>query len=549
MKRFLTLALAGALVLGVGSVAYANICAFDPVPAATLLFPFVAYNYVEGEASDNALDTLFAITNVSSDAQIVHITLWTDYSVSVLDWNVLLTGYDVYTFSLRDILKYGSIPATFNNAHDDLVDGLGLPADDGVINEGVLDQGPISNASPLTAPPAWGTGPGLDDPEDTTGLNCGPGDEAYPGLFATAAGVIPPDVLLFFRQLLEGSQTANNGFNECDGGAPLTNFNLTPESWWDARTVGDDTWAYLTADVVNVCNKAFPDEEAYWSPRIVEEYNVLIGDVAWINRDLNFSEVQNAVHLEADVNIDAVATESPNNGWATTFYSRYANDFGESDYREPLGTAWAFRYQDATLGNGDELKTYIRAFKAQSRDDAPNGIVWDLGADLDALNNLADLLWSYNCLAYTYYVWDNDENIDVVPVDRPPWSGGPQTPLGVVPNLLPLETQEVDAAQFNLVANFGWMLFVWPASNFAEAEWLDEGPVYYQTWMGVKYATSTPGVALSSGFSGAKDGALIANYNCFAQQVIPGLGINFRGIVWLGFDGEYGYAISSRTAE
>ncbi len=36
MKKFLTLALAGAMVLGVSGVAFANICAFDPVPAATL---------------------------------------------------------------------------------------------------------------------------------------------------------------------------------------------------------------------------------------------------------------------------------------------------------------------------------------------------------------------------------------------------------------------------------------------------------------------------------------------------------------------------------
>ena len=35
MRKFFTLALVGALALGVSSVAYANFCAFDPVPAAT----------------------------------------------------------------------------------------------------------------------------------------------------------------------------------------------------------------------------------------------------------------------------------------------------------------------------------------------------------------------------------------------------------------------------------------------------------------------------------------------------------------------------------
>ena len=42
MKRFMSIALVAGLVLGAGSMAFANICAFDPVPAATLLFPFVA---------------------------------------------------------------------------------------------------------------------------------------------------------------------------------------------------------------------------------------------------------------------------------------------------------------------------------------------------------------------------------------------------------------------------------------------------------------------------------------------------------------------------
>ena len=38
MKRFLTMALAGVLALGLGSAAYAVECALDNVPASTLLF-------------------------------------------------------------------------------------------------------------------------------------------------------------------------------------------------------------------------------------------------------------------------------------------------------------------------------------------------------------------------------------------------------------------------------------------------------------------------------------------------------------------------------
>ena len=107
MTRFLTMALLGAVVLGASSVAYANVCAMDVVPAATLLFPFVPFDYDGGTQGQT---TLFTITNVSSEAQIVHITVWSDYSVAILDFNVILTGYDVVQMNIRDILGDGILP-------------------------------------------------------------------------------------------------------------------------------------------------------------------------------------------------------------------------------------------------------------------------------------------------------------------------------------------------------------------------------------------------------------------------------------------------------
>jgi hypothetical protein len=466
---------------------------------------------------------------VSSEAQIVHVTLWTDYSVAVLDWNVLLTGYDVYTFNIRDILKYGNIPPTFNVAHNKDSDNTGCP---GGFCEGVIDQGPISNAQPDFTP-EWGSNPGLDAPEATTVLNCTAADVAYPGNFDTPEGKIPQFVLDFFQDLLQGSQSsANRGYINCEDNpaSSASYYALNQENWWDSRDLDDDTWGYLTADVVNVCNKAFPDTQGYWDPRIVLDYNVLIGDVQWINETDNTSEVQNAVHLEAEEFAEGVLTDSPNGPWGITFYGRYANNYGEDDYREPLPTAWAFRYQNATIGE-TSAKTYIRAFKAHTYDDFPNDIIPDLYASIDSDNSIAEVLASWTCLAYTYYSWDEEENIDVVVVDQPPWSGGPTTPESVVPNFLPLETQEVDADTFNLVGNFGWMLFVWPASNGADWDtYVGNGRnLYYQTWMGVKYTKVEPEGVTGPGFSGAKDGAVMANFNCFSDQIIEyGLGINYR---------------------
>ena len=107
MKRFLLVALVGVFALGMTSAVYANICAVDVVPAATILFPFVAYDY---EGGTDGQTTMFSVTNVSSDAQIVHFTVWTDYSVAILDFNVVLTGYDVVRMNIRDILGMGYLP-------------------------------------------------------------------------------------------------------------------------------------------------------------------------------------------------------------------------------------------------------------------------------------------------------------------------------------------------------------------------------------------------------------------------------------------------------
>jgi len=87
------------------------------VPAATLLFPFVQYDYDAGLAGETGATTLFAITNVSNEAQIVHITLWTDYSIAILDFNIVLTGYDVQTINIRDILRDGWLPYEGNGAN------------------------------------------------------------------------------------------------------------------------------------------------------------------------------------------------------------------------------------------------------------------------------------------------------------------------------------------------------------------------------------------------------------------------------------------------
>jgi hypothetical protein len=97
------------LTLAVTAKVEANICAHDAVPAASLLFPYVVFDYSNPTSGET---TLIAITNMSSQAQIVHLTLWSDISVRALDLNIVLSGYDVQTINLRDILHFSLLPVT-----------------------------------------------------------------------------------------------------------------------------------------------------------------------------------------------------------------------------------------------------------------------------------------------------------------------------------------------------------------------------------------------------------------------------------------------------
>src|SRR5436305_5246037 len=99
--------------IGVVVPAGAVICTIDAVPASTLLLP-----YFEVDLNNpNGLTTLFSINNASATAVLAHVTVWSDLSVPVLDFNVYLTGYDVQTINLRDLLA-GSVPVTASLGQD-----------------------------------------------------------------------------------------------------------------------------------------------------------------------------------------------------------------------------------------------------------------------------------------------------------------------------------------------------------------------------------------------------------------------------------------------
>ncbi len=85
-------------------------CDISVMPAATLLLPYFEVDIAS--PSSSARNTVFTLTNVTEQPQIAHVTIWTDWSYPVIDFNLWLTGYDVVPVSLYDILRNGQIPPT-----------------------------------------------------------------------------------------------------------------------------------------------------------------------------------------------------------------------------------------------------------------------------------------------------------------------------------------------------------------------------------------------------------------------------------------------------
>ena len=91
--------------LGVAEIDNDASCDIAVQPAATLLLPYFEVDLDDAQSAA----TIFTITNVSPSEQIARVTLWTDLAYPVTSFNIVLTGYDVQSLSLYDILARGVI--------------------------------------------------------------------------------------------------------------------------------------------------------------------------------------------------------------------------------------------------------------------------------------------------------------------------------------------------------------------------------------------------------------------------------------------------------
>ncbi|MBW8876623.1 MAG: hypothetical protein JF614_16785 [Acidobacteria bacterium] len=274
MRRTVFLLALSALLSSV-SPAPAAVCNIDVAPAATLLLP-----YFEVDLNDpNGLTTLFSVNNASANSILAHVTIWSDLSVYVLTFNIYLTGYDVQTINLRDILINGNLPQTASAGQD---------PNDQISPKGILSQD----------------------------VN-----------FASCTGQLPPPPLppAFIKHL---------ALSLTGKGSPVINGQCS------GRDLGDNiARGYITVDTVSNCTLREPGDAAYFSSDITFQ-NVLWGDYFYVNPGQSFANGGTLVHIEASLTDPATTTPGRYTfygryvGWnasdhreplATTFAGRYVN--------------------------------------------------------------------------------------------------------------------------------------------------------------------------------------------------------------------------------
>ncbi len=273
------LALAALAMLVTGSQAPAVIGTVDAVPAATLLLPYFEVDSV----NPLGVTTLMSVNNASATAILAHVTVWTDMSVPVLDFSIYLTGYDVQTINLRDVLVLGNLPRTASAGQD-----------------------PTNTISPK----------GIYSQD----IN-----------FASCSGILPyaplpANYLTHLANALTGK--ASSFFtapNNCSG-----------FRYGDAIMRG-----YVTVDTVNACQVLFPSSTGYFvagGGGIATVQNVLWGDYFYVDQTNNFAQGDTLVHIEASATNPQTSVPGE-----YTFYGRYVN-WTAADNREPLVSEFATRY-------------------------------------------------------------------------------------------------------------------------------------------------------------------------------------------------------------
>jgi len=420
-------------------------CEQGTAPAATLLVPYFEVDSI----SPGGMDTLVGITNVDDDPIVAHVVVWNVDGWSVFAFNIYLTGYDVVTFSMRQVLLHGHMP---NN---------GCATASSRFTTRYID----CNGNGLYFDNAW---------------------TANDGMFSSSFGAY--DIACY----------------DTTGPATLADWqcklSIGSYDGWNADFVG-----YLTIDNVLTCGYGLPDthpvpyfrtdyldtnHDGVRDHGILENSNSLMGDIFYYDHDANQSDGMPAVHIEAWGEQNALAGHSWGSrpaewaeGGVSTFYYKYEAiaGFPPYDAREPLPLRWAFRYiGNAAFDGGttvDVWRSHNAIFDHWMVNGGPCG--WfDYGLAYTVLYNVFDGTLGLPRPRLT--AWDEEENTVSGTGDGWPWGYGF--------DLIYLATQRVEVVSpdWPLVAESGWISLefdtdqYWTGAGFGNA--------FDQSWVTVRYS-------------------------------------------------------------
>ncbi|HYC90056.1 MAG TPA: hypothetical protein VEO54_12650 [Thermoanaerobaculia bacterium] len=270
-------------------------CDIAVMPAATLLLPY--FEVDPGFPSSRS--TIFSVINVTNVDQIARVTLWTDYSYPVISFNIYLTGYDVQSINLFDVIVRGIIAPDAGTGTD------------------VTDRGPLSDPNPALALGSCDRLPGALDPVFVERMQ---------------------------RALIEGVVPPLGPFSSCDNAGGVHQFAT----------------GYATIDVVGNCLFAQPTEPEYWT-RDIRYDNVLTGEYQQIDLTATVAQINPLVHIRAipEGGTPSSRQHGAHNktNFPRTFYDRYS-PASHSDGRQPLPSTFAARWIEGPLGYQTEYKIW-----------------------------------------------------------------------------------------------------------------------------------------------------------------------------------------------
>ena len=313
-------------------------CDIGVTPAATLLLP-----YFEVETTSRSTTTLFTVTNTSNLPQIAHVTLWTDWSYPVLDFNIFLTGYDVQPINLYDVIVSGIVAPP---------SGTSVTTIPGTALAPLVGSTPSSNSS---------------NPNFVAG---------FQGACSNLPGSLPASLVSGVQQALT---TGNPGTTYCVGNSPAV---TAIGGNHGTRAVG-----YVTVDVSAACSTHLPTDTTYYSGADGILYdNTLIGDYQQLapspagSAGSGFDAGGDTmVHIRAIPQGGAAGVLVPTN-LPFTFYNRY--NVNNSDRRQPLPSAWAARY---IQGGASGLSTNYKIWREGLTNGACTNIVENSALNITAM--------------------------------------------------------------------------------------------------------------------------------------------------------------------